>query len=351
MTSSGPEQTPSGPGQPPLTPPGQPGPQPGHAGPPPGQASWGQSGTPAAGGAPAAARTGFDPGKLRLADYAVAAGTLLYLIFMIIPWYSVDGFDLGGGYSVPGVSVNGFDSGTLTFAFVLLLAATVWALLPAFADVKVPFPRSFVTVGLAALAFLLTLIEWLSTFDAGFTLMGLLTFLSSVAVLAFAVLRLLPDLKKGSVPGGLSNAADWANRPAPQFGQQGQGGPAQPGQPHLGQPSQGQPHYGQQPGQPPYGQPQPGQPPYGQPQPGQPQYGQQPGQAPYGQPQYGQPQPGQPGQPPAGQAPWGQPPAGQAPYGQPPAPQQAPWTQPPAAPPSSPGGSSAAGPDTHPSGS
>ena len=364
MTSSGPEQTPSGPGQPPLGPQGQPGPQQGPAGPPAGQGPWGQSGpqgTPVTGGGTSGrARSGFDLGKLRLADYAVAAGTLLYLIFMIIPWYSIDGFDLGGGYSVPGVSVNGFDSGTLTFAFVLLIAATVWALLPAFADVKVPFPRSYVTVGLAALAFLLTLIEWLSTFDAGFTLMGLLTFLSSVAVLAFAVLRLLPDLKnKGSVPGGLAGAADWANRPAPQFGQQGHGGQPHPGQPQAGpsqygQPQQGQPPYGQQPGQPQYGQQpppygqQPGQAPYGQQQ-----YGQQPGQPPYGQPPQGQPSYGQPpqGQPSPGQAPWGQPPAGQAPYGQPPAQPPAPWTQPPATPPSSPGGSTAAGPDTPPSGS
>jgi hypothetical protein len=181
VTSNGPEQTPGGPGQPPVPP----------------------------------ARSRVDLSRLRPADYAVAAGTLLYLVCMALPWYSIDGFDLGSGFEVPGVSVNGFDSSTLTFAFVLLLLASVWALLPAVADVPVPFPRSFVPAGLAALAFLLTLIEWLSTFDAGFTFFGLLTFLASAAVLAFAVLRLLPDLRgAGSVPGSLAGPAQ-PQPPAP----------------------------------------------------------------------------------------------------------------------------------------
>ncbi|PZA18908.1 hypothetical protein, partial [Modestobacter versicolor] len=208
MTSSGPEQTPSGPAQPPLSAQGNTPPAQGPAGP----------------GAPSSGRSGFDLGRLRLADVAVPVGTLLYLVFMVIPWFSVEGFDLGSGYSIPGVSVNGFDSGTLTFAFVLLLLASAWALLPAFADVAVPFPRSFLTAGLAGLAFVLTLIEWLSTFDAGFTLMGLLTFLSSVAILVFAVLRLLPELRSsGTMPGRLSGAAQWANQSAPQFGGGGKG--------------------------------------------------------------------------------------------------------------------------------
>jgi len=63
-----------------------------------------------------------------IADVPLAAGTLLYLIFALIPWYSVDGFDLGSGFSIPGVSVNGFDSGMIVFAFVLLLLATAWLL-------------------------------------------------------------------------------------------------------------------------------------------------------------------------------------------------------------------------------
>jgi hypothetical protein len=229
VTSNGPEHNPSGQGQ------------------PPGQ--WGQPpATPA--------RRGVDLSRLRLADYAVAAGTLLYVVFMALPWFSIDGFDLGSGFEVPGVSVNGFDSGTLTFAFVLLLVASAWALLPAVADVSVPFPRSFVTAGLTALAFLLTLIEWLSTFDAGFTFFGLMTFLASAAVLAFAGLRVLPELRgTTTVPSGLAGAAQWANGPAPQFGSTA----------------------GHQPAGPPPGQPQP-------PPPGQPAYGQPDGGATYGQP-------------------------------------------------------------------
>jgi hypothetical protein len=191
MTSSDPEQTPSG------------------------------SGRPAAGsGTPAMPRTGVDLGRLRLADCAVAAGTLLYLVFAILPWYRIDAFDLGSGFRLPGLSVNGFDSGILTSAVVLLLLASVWALLPAIADLPVPFPRAFLTAGLAALAFVLTLIEWLATVDVGFTLMGLLAFLSSVAVLAFAALRVLPEVgEPGSLPGVLTRAAQWANRPARRSGE------------------------------------------------------------------------------------------------------------------------------------
>jgi hypothetical protein len=193
MTSSGPEQTSSGPGG------------------------------PAGGsGVPAVHRKGVDLGRLRRADGAVAAGTLLYLVFMIIPWYRIDAFDLGSGFSLPGLSVNGFDSGILTSAFVMLLLAAVWSLLPAFADVPVPFPRAFLTAGLAALAFVFTLIEWLSTVDTGFTLMGLLTFLSSIAVLAFAALRLLPEVGDlGWLPGRLARVARWVNRPARATGEAG----------------------------------------------------------------------------------------------------------------------------------
>src|SRR4051794_7999774 len=184
---------------------------------------------------------------------------------MALPWFSIDGFDLGSGFEVPGVSVNGFDSGTLTFALVLLLLAAAWTLLPAVTDVPVPFPRSFITAGLAALVFLLTLIEWLSTFDAGFSFFGLMTFLASAAVLAFAGLRALPELRGAApAPSGLAGAAQWANGPAPQFGSTA----------------------GHQPAGPPPGQPQPpyGQPPYGQPPYGQPTYGQPDGGSTYGRP-------------------------------------------------------------------
>jgi hypothetical protein len=122
--------------------------------------------------------------------------------------------------------------------------ATVWALLPALSDVKLGFPRSWITVGLAALGFLLTLFAWLDTFDGDFSIWALLGMLTATAILVFSVLALLPELRnRPALPGGLAGAAQWANQPAPGYG-----------------PQYGQPQYG-----PPYGQP------YGQPDaPGQP---------------------------------------------------------------------------------
>ncbi|RBY89910.1 hypothetical protein [Blastococcus sp. TF02A-26] len=176
----------------------------------------------------------FDVKRLKMADYAVAAGAILFLVFAIIPWYSED---FGFGASV---SVNGFDLGTITTAFILFLLAGAWALLPAVTDVKLPFPRSLVTVGLAGLGLLLTLIGWIDSFDLpDFSFFALLTFLTAVAITAFAVLRLLPELKnRPGLPGGIANAAQWANQQAPGFGSHPQA-PHQPyGQQQYGAPQQ-----------------------------------------------------------------------------------------------------------------
>jgi hypothetical protein len=145
--------------------------------------------------APVAPRRRFDPTVLRRSDLAVAAGTVLDLVFMCLPWFRVEAFDLGSGYRFPAVSVNGFDSTALTCATGLLVLAAAWALLPAAVDVPVPFPRASLTAGLAAVAFVLTLVKWLSTFDTGFTLMGLLTFLCSAGVLVAAAWALLSELR------------------------------------------------------------------------------------------------------------------------------------------------------------
>ena len=216
---------------------------------------------------PRPAGAGFDLKRLKVADHVVAAGALAYLVLAILPW-----IDFDDSYFSTDYNVNGFSfSGLVTFSFVLLLAAAVWALLPAVTELRLGFPHSWITVGLAGLALLLTLIAWIQTFDWEFSLVGLLALLVTAAVTAVAVLRLLPELRnRPALPGAVAGAAQWANQQAPEFGQPGAstnpGGPA------------------------PYGQPGP----YGQPQPGQ--YG-QPGQ-PWGQPQPGQPQPGQPqGQP------------------------------------------------------
>jgi hypothetical protein len=157
-------------------------------------------------------------GRLALADRVVVAGTLLYLLFALLPWYRVAAFDLGQGYSFPGESVNGFDSGLVVAAVVLLLSATAWAVLPAVADVPVRFPRSLVTVGLATAAFLLTLVEWLSDLDAGFSLMGLLALLAAIAVLTGAVLRLLPELRRTAAHGAPVPESPAPDPSAPQDG-------------------------------------------------------------------------------------------------------------------------------------
>jgi hypothetical protein len=184
MTSSGPDATRSGPGR-----------------------RW-----------PARGTGRLPPGAVRRGDLAVGLGSGLYLLFALLPWYSVDAFDLGHGYRFPGVSVNGLDSGLVVVASVLVLLAAAWALLPAVAEVPVPFPRALVTVGSAVPAVLLTLVEWLSDLDIGFSVVGLLTLLSALAVLAFAVLRLLADVPApGRLPGALARAERWADRPAPRL--------------------------------------------------------------------------------------------------------------------------------------
>jgi hypothetical protein len=221
MTSSPPPPPPGG--QPPQF--GQPG-HPGH--PPPGQAPQ----PPPVGNAyaqPAGTGSGlaFDLKKLRMADYVVAAGAVLYLIAAVLPWVSIDYGD-AFGIDVPGdtVTISGFSySGLVSFSFVLFLLAAAWAFLPAFTDVKLGFPRAWVTVGLAALGLLLTLFAWIASLgDSGFEIAPLLGLLVAVAITLFALLGLLPELRnRPALPGGLANAAQWANQQAPGFGAQGNG--------------------------------------------------------------------------------------------------------------------------------
>lgn len=229
------------PPQPQQPPYGQP---PGYGQQPPG---YGPPGAPNPYGQPAGSGLSVDFKRLKMADYVIAGGTIVYLILAALPWYDyADAF----GFSY---SFNGFTSGLVSSAFVLFLLATVWALLPAFTDFKLGFPRGWVTVGLAALGFLLTIFAWFDTFSVGFSIFPLLAVIVAAAILLFAVLTLLPELRnKPALPGGLANAAQWANQQAPDFGQQS-------GQPGQGQPGQGQPHQAphQAPPQQQYGQPMP----------------------------------------------------------------------------------------------
>jgi hypothetical protein len=172
-----------------------------------------------------------------MADYVIGGATVLYLIWAILPWVSY-----GGGFYFYGGTVSGFAwSGLVTFSFVLFLLATAWAVLPAFTDVKVSFPRGWITVGLGGLGAVLTLIAWISTLKWGFSIWALLGLITAVAIAAFGFLRLLPELHdRPALPGALAGAAHWANQQAPDL--PGQSGGGQPGPGTQAGPPHGQPH-------------------------------------------------------------------------------------------------------------
>jgi hypothetical protein len=280
MTESQPPQQPGYGQQPPGASYGQPQ-QPAYGQQPPpgqpyGQPQPGYGQNPYAQPAGTGGSVSFDPKKLTMASYVIAGGALVYFLLLFFHWYQVDGFDE--------IGASGWHSGSATTAFILFLLAGAWALLPAFTDLRLGFPRGFVTVGLTGLGLILTLVAWIDTLEFDFSIWSLLGMLVAVAITAFAVLGLLPELKnRPGLPGGLANAAQWANQQAPAFGNQ----------PQPGQQQYGQPQPPQQYGQPQYGQPQPPQ------QYGQPQYGQQQPYAP--PPPQAPPGPGaQPGQPTGG---------------------------------------------------
>jgi hypothetical protein len=272
-------QPPPGYAAPPPSGPPPSGPPPGYAQqPPPG---YGQQPPPGYGQPPqqpgpnpfaqaqgSGAGVSFDAKKLTMAAYVIAGLTVLYLVLSFFTWYDL------GSEQFFGVdfNVSGWvGSGSVKTAFFLFLLASVWALLPAFTDLKLGFPRSWVTVGLAALGFVLTLIAWIDTFKWSFSIWALLGFVTATAILLFAVLTLLPELRnRPALPGGLASAAQWANQQAPEFGQQ-------PGRPQ------------------PYGQPAAPPAPYGQPP--QQQFTPPPAPPPSGPPSYGPP-PGGPSAPP-----------------------------------------------------
>ncbi|WP_222194184.1 hypothetical protein [Modestobacter italicus] len=157
-------------------------------------------------GLPARPSVGFDIRRLRIADHAVAAATLLTLVFMVPNWDS-DGFFY---------AYNGFDVSPMTFGFLLLLLATAWTVVAAGADLRPQVPRGVVTVSLTGLALLMTLIAWLRTFADGFSVPAFLTLLAVTTAATFAVLGLLPELRaRPALTGQLGQAAAWANQPGP----------------------------------------------------------------------------------------------------------------------------------------
>lgn len=103
-----------------------------------------------------------DLSKLKMTDWLVGGGTIVFLIAMFMPWYKADVDGIGSG------SVNGFD---YTFfgwlPLLLLLAVGALTVLPKLADgVKVPeqlgpLPRAqaaFIGAAVAAAIVLLRLI-------------------------------------------------------------------------------------------------------------------------------------------------------------------------------------------------
>ena len=237
MTASQPPQPPAGDQQPGLGAPPPYGqsaaaPPPGFPAPGHGPQPLGNTQPPGAAasqfGQPAGAGFSMDLKKLRMADYVIAAGTVLYLVLGVLPWVSLGSVF---GFNIPGADISGFSfSGMVSLAFVLFLLATAWALLPAFYSLQVGFPRSYVTVGLAALGLLFTLFAWIRSLSFEFKIVPLLALLTAVAITLFAVLTLLPELRNGpALPGGLAKAGQWANQRGPEFGQSGHGGsPAAP---------------------------------------------------------------------------------------------------------------------------
>ena len=155
---------------------------------------------PVAGSGPSRVRARLSgvTGRLTWRDAGVVVGAVGYAVLAALPWASVT-FDVLGR-----VSARGYGFSVLVpVSVLLLLGASVWTALPPSARPAVRFPPSAVTVGLAASAFLLTLVVWLRSTDYGFEPVPLLAVLVTAAVGVCAVLSLLPELRapSGGTPG------------------------------------------------------------------------------------------------------------------------------------------------------
>ncbi|RZU33128.1 hypothetical protein [Blastococcus saxobsidens] len=242
---------------------GQPGYAPGYGQPPFGGGPGPYGRTPGPG-----AEFSVDLKRIRPLDHVFAGGTLLFLLLGLLPWWRF-------GDDTFGVTFSGFDDGKVVSAAVLFVLAAIWALLPGFVKATVSFPRSSLTVGLAALGLVLTLFAWLDTLQYDFSSWALLGFLTALALTAVAVLTLRREMRErpprpsaatagpywGGPPGaGQAYPYGYHGPPAgPQY-PQGQPYAADAGTPPWQQPSgSGAQH--QEPGaqQPGHGGPQPGQ--------------------------------------------------------------------------------------------
>lgn len=126
-------------------------------------------------------------------DLAVPGGALLYVLLGFLPWASVT-YDVLGRVSASGYGFSFLVPG----AAVLLAAAAGWTLAPALGAPPVGFPRSTVTLALAALAALLTMVTWLRSTDYGVEPVPLLALLLTVAVAASAARSLHAEWRAAS---------------------------------------------------------------------------------------------------------------------------------------------------------
>jgi hypothetical protein len=160
---------------------------------------------------PGRPRTGWR--ALQLTDAVVGACAVLYLVCMAVPWFRFEGRELGAGARTPDSTVNGFDSALLTCAAAVLALAAVWSVASGWAAGRLPFPRVLVPTGLAAVCLLLTVPEWLTTFDVGFSLAGLLTVLAAAIPLAWTTRASLTALRAADA--GTADAPDPAGHVTP----------------------------------------------------------------------------------------------------------------------------------------
>ena len=161
----------------------------------------------------------FDAKKLTMASYVIAGGTLLYLILSFFPWYSFG--DDFFGFSLSGWQVGQREDGVLPVPAGDGLGAAPGLHRPEARASRAPgspsaWPRWAACSRCSRGS---TPSTWTSPSSA------CSASLTATAILVFAVLALLPELRnQPALPGGLANAAQWANQPAP--GQQyGQGAP------------------------------------------------------------------------------------------------------------------------------
>ena len=154
----------------------------------------------------------------------------------------------GVDFSVSGLS----GSGNVKTAFFLFLLATVWALLPAFTDLKLGFPRVAGSRWVwSRSAWVLTLFAWIDTFDVDFSVWALLGIPDGHGD---------PGVRGARAAAGAAQppgAARWAGerravgQPA-RARTRGQRSGGQPGQPQAAAAAAyGQPSYGQPTGGPP----------------------------------------------------------------------------------------------------